>query len=247
MNPLCPCGAQPVYRDAYGLDGGPGVKFPLCLNVDGVSKLGAFEVPEIGPLAVGLDASGPCVAIVLRDTKQPARVYGHGSSHVLRVDDWRNVSQIADPIVVAHAIDMVELLKRPLAENVQPNESVNGVVVPINRALPIPLTTWAPGDGPDAVFAHALAPPDFSRVGAVRDEFAQARGSKIGSSHDALQKLIGQRSAGVDSTERASLFSSVRDVAESGAPPKCACGEEPVYRDEWGVWMCARCWLGCKS
>lgn len=62
------------------------------------------------------------------------------NSSILRVFGARSLAKICDPVVVADAVDVVELIFRPLSVHVQPRETVSQMKAPAYPDMAISIT-----------------------------------------------------------------------------------------------------------
>jgi hypothetical protein len=168
----------------------------LGLNVGGVGFFRRVKCAEPAPLLVGLDASHPAAAARVH-TDQTA-IGADGLVRVLGVASTIHHPQVAQPVVVGHAVDMVDLAVGPLAVNVQPSKSVHGVLGAIDSNDQVTIGSKCAND---IANFDAVGCSDFSghqsRLGIVIKKFAQTFCGKIGLSHDAVLSLCGQRPGGV--------------------------------------------------
>jgi hypothetical protein len=168
----------------------------LSLNISKVSFLRVFEVPNDDFFAVNMDQGSPYRS-VFDDTHVPMLVVFPRPADVLDVLRVRDVAQVADPVVSGVAVDMVNLVNRPLAVDVQPSETMGSVFVPVHPNVDVSGRLGFVVDRAelDANRGSNLSAKNSS-LGVVIKKFAQAIYAKIRFSHDALQKRIGQRPDG---------------------------------------------------
>lgn len=169
--------------------------FTLRLNVGKVRRLWRVEGAKVNVLSIDPNGRLPLPRAKLFHAQQPAGVTNSRLTLVLAVLRRACVSQVRNPVVVGDAVDMVDITFGPLTVHIKPSEPV----------FCVPLA-----DHPDtAVAALDVFPPcpvsrlNFGRLGQqprkyssfwfVVEQGAKKLCGKIGSSHDALLKLIGQR------------------------------------------------------
>lgn len=192
-----------------------GVHVSLCLQVGGVRLFRGIKPSEVHNLSVHLySRTRPPVCDGY--TKQAAKVSGLGVAQVLAVLRVRGGAQVGPPVVIAHAVDVVDLVWRPFARHVQPCQAVNEVKTLVNSCDQVALTVCAPGYFPCLVAAPVAGLETSSEEAGNRvvvESVPQAFGGEmIGISHDAGPLQSGQVSAGVGSAKRAPLSYGVNLV-----------------------------------
>ena len=178
----------------------------LGIQISGVRLLWRIEITKVSLLAMRNDGR-PVSTPAHRNTEKADLVVSLGSLPVLEVDGLRDITQIAPAVVVSDAVDVIYHASRPLASHVEPREAMRGVSVASDRDVGV---SDALIDAADQLArlpaSRVMQAREHAGFGFVVKKFAQTLRGKIGLSHDALQLLIGQRPAGVDSTARASSF-----------------------------------------
>lgn len=118
-------------------------------------------------------------------------------------------AKVIPVIFGAFAVFMVDDMGRPGASHIEPREAMPAKSLSVNLDLNVRILSCFDGSC-NGANSHSVGgghnPSKQPRLGIVVKDFAQSLRGKIGLSHDALQLLIGQRPAGVDSTARASSF-----------------------------------------
>ena len=190
------------------LQGAALVQLALRFKVSILCFLCGFERAEIDGSSANTDLSGKFSGAFLRTNAKPSRnIVAAGNTHILRIDFRRRMSQVRPSVVILDAIDAINKFLRKLSIHIKKRESMfciqnvidaNGSVAVGERSIAGALARFC--------LPFVLYPSEKAEVLIVVKDFAQARGGKIGNSHDALQLLIGQGPAGVDSTARASSF-----------------------------------------
>lgn len=86
----------------------------LRLQIRGLCSLDGVEQAKIGVALVDADSRHePASGMSVDAQHSRAFVVGRGPALVLKVDRPANVSQIADPVVAADAVDVVDVVFRP--------------------------------------------------------------------------------------------------------------------------------------
>lgn len=138
----------------------------------------------------------------------PAPVVRGRAVTVLEIFGVGGLSQIGESVVLPDAVYVVDLVCRPATMNKQPNQPMRPISTPIYPNLDVVAGAIA---GVCSGWNHAMstscagAGEPASRL-IVVEQFAQTRDGNIGSSHEAVFSLSGQRPGSVASTCSASLF-----------------------------------------
>lgn len=139
--------------------------------------------------------------VVPVSAKQPGRlVICAGLSHVLLVDGLGYISQLANAVVSGVAVNVVNLPIRPSPVKMQPSKAVRAVTAPINHDDRVSVRAASRNSSRFCRPATEYAPNENAGFGVVVKNFAQTLRGKIGLSHDAPSKRIGQRPVSVSST-----------------------------------------------
>ena len=183
----------------------------LGRQVCGVGELWGFENPQFCFLPC--DAYGrPEAGTVPTYTQKSKRIVYLRLALVLHVDRVRHTPEILNSVVRRVAINVVDMF-RPLAVNVQPSKSMRAVwgfaYLNLLVLFRCAATGWFPG--PHA--APCNDPSKRASVWVVVKKFAQTLRGKIGLSHDAPSKRIGQRPVSVSSTCGLRYFRASAGVA----------------------------------
>lgn len=183
------------------------VKSPLGHDVRGVSRFGGCVKTEVSTLTAYLDARLPLAfTCVPCDAKKSALAIQVCSPLVLGIERTAHISQVANPVVAPNPVLVVDLVSGPFASHVEPSEPVGqvGPIVNLDRDVPILVNTA--GQQTLSSAGPGFSPRKYACLLGVVKNLVQARSRKIGSSHEAVLSLIGQRPAGVDVTALASQF-----------------------------------------
>lgn len=147
-------------------------------------------------------------------SKQPRLIVASGVALVLQIFFVRHVSKILPAVVGGVAVNVIDMVFWPFASDVEPYKTMNQILAAKDTGIEIPVRHFRTNGLPeiaDSAAAPAIRclqsdPRQNAGFRGVVKKLAQTRGSKIGSSHEAVLSLIGQRPVSVASTERASLF-----------------------------------------
>jgi hypothetical protein len=167
------------------------------VKVSGMGLFWAFKTADCVVFAVKKYLCQPSFSsFVPSDAKQSrAFIAALRSSLILEILASAYISQIAKRVVGSIAINMVDIKCRPLAGHIQPRKAVRPVAFPIDKNKQVAFAVVAPNNGFRALNAQKLA-----SFGIVVKKFAQTLRGKIGLSHEAPVKRIGQRPVSVSST-----------------------------------------------
>ena len=172
------------------------VKLALCIQIRILGLLSTIKQSNLVSLAL-VHYSGFPLLTVKSYAKQPGKVFG--CSAVLSVHSRANVPQIFPSIVERVAIDVVDLVAWPLASHVEPCESMRKITMRPQSDANASFARDGTGNGPVCAPRNATGNPDKNASSwIVLKTFAQLLRGKIGTSHDALLMLIGQRPARVE-------------------------------------------------
>lgn len=188
----------------------PAMKLALCRYIRCVRLFWRIKSTKVLSSALGdyLCLESPAVSGVLNPEKSKL-IEAPSSALILDVHLSGHISQIRPAVVGSNAIDVVRYANRPCSGHVQEREPVRSAACLIDSDVDVPeVLSLAPSNATFPGARLVVAPGEDACQRVVVKNFAQARGGKIGSSHDALQKLIGQRPATISRRVRASLFSS---------------------------------------
>lgn len=184
------------------------VQFPFCVDVGGMGKLGRIKSAEVEILSASPDFCHPTPPVWANAKDAGMLVMRGGGSSVLLIDVLRNIAQVCKSVVGAIPVDVVNLVFRPFAVNVQVCQPVRQ-----KRLLVDADDFRAAGLRSGANNIASLPSPDIGEPGeytsfrVVVKKFAQTLRGKIGLSHDALLMLIGQRPASADNASGLRYFS----------------------------------------
>ena len=163
-------------------------------HVCGMSILYGIERSQITPFAVDTDA-GYVFTTGFEDSKHSSATIRAGLALVLHLFASRYFAEIVDRIVRAIPIDVINLAGRPPAENVEPCQTMRFSLSAsdFNTDVSEVIGVTSHFVGARAVGASAFKPSKHASFRIVMKAFAQIFRSKIGLSHKALQKLIGEK------------------------------------------------------
>jgi hypothetical protein len=194
-----------------GLDSTPDMKPALRLNVGGVGFFGRIEHAKVDALPVNAYIGKPLVADVVpvSANKVCRALIRARPSFVLRVLSFRDIPQIAKPVVGAVVVNVVNIPRWVFAVHKQPHKAVGRVALTVNSDEHIPVGIDAASNAAArCAFAAIHKPCELAGIRVIAEKFAQALRGKIGLSHEALQLLIGQRLGSVDALAGPRYFSA---------------------------------------
>ena len=177
----------------------------LCIKVGLMSILRAIELPEMNGSPINRDCGAETMTTSANPKESRSAVF-IGTLPILNVYHGGDISKIRPAVIRRIAINVVDVMLRPLASHVEPCKPVPVGIIGIGSDVNVAVFGNASGLRASEISTHIHSPGEKSRIRVVMQKLAQTLRSKIGLSHDALQKLIGQRPASVESAVRASLF-----------------------------------------
>lgn len=185
------------------------MKLALCLYIFGVSFVLVCEQAEVDHFLVDADLRTPLLSLGLpTHAEQAGSVAGSRVSLVLGVQPVVNLAKIHEAVAGWVAVDVVDMCRGPAAIGYEPRQPVRTMPGARDNDVDVAFRMPAACDISDAygvVFAGSAS--DDAGVGVVGEQLPRPVCTKIGSSHDAVLSLIGQRPGSVGSAARASLFS----------------------------------------
>ena len=126
------------------------------------------EVSEMDASSVDLDSRSPSVT-PLTDTTETGGTTSSGSPGVLLVLCDGDFSQVGQSVVIADAVDVIEVRGRPRTVCVQPRQAVSQIRLVLDGDLPITLVIDAASDPAESV--GPVPPPGKSTcVGVVMQD-----------------------------------------------------------------------------
>lgn len=182
----------------------------LGLNVCLRGCITSGEQPQVTLPAFGHDLRDPLlVARAPSDAKDSASAVAPRALHVLRVLRPRCFAQVGNPVVGPVAVNVVNHTCRPRTVHVQPSKPMRWVqrAADVDADVPVMLAFAASGEANKIGSKLALEPSEHPGIRVIVKQFAQARGGKIGGSHDAVPSQSGQRPARVSALGGPRYFS----------------------------------------
>lgn len=113
------------------------MKLGFSYSVCRVSHLSVFEVTDVFLDAVYVDCSAPCVCGFVPANPKKARLAVFIAAPVLQVFGVGRFTQIANSVVCAVPVDVVNAVFWPYAVDVKPCQPVSTVSAPINTDLDV--------------------------------------------------------------------------------------------------------------
>lgn len=197
------------------------MKYALGFAVGGVRKFSGCKTAEVLAFAGKSNLGIPLPSrLVQSDAKQPAGLVADWRSPlILLIGTMAGLSQVRKTIVCPVAVHVVNLLRRPFSGHIEPREAVGLVCVSVAAHAPVSIA----GIKASCTFSVAASgatfcPCECARLGIVVNKFAQTLRGKIGSSHDAVLSLIGQKPGSIRSRSRLRYFSGLHAMLHE---PNC--------------------------
>lgn len=194
-----------------GLDSTPDMKPTFRLNVGGVGFFGRIEHAKVDALPVDSYIGKPLVADVVPvgSNKVCCAFVRARPSFVLRVLRFRNIPQIAKPVICAIVVDMVNIANRVCAAHKQPHKAVRFVTPAVNRDVYVTARVDAPSNAAALCeFAAIHKPCELASIRVIAEKLAQALRGKIGLSHWTVLSSGGQRLGSVEALAGLRYFSA---------------------------------------
>jgi len=149
---------------------------------------------ELDYSSIHLQSNSPDACTRFLDADEPRNGVSEDASAVLSVECWRDITQVAEPIVRRISVDVVKVLFWPLSGGMEPCKPVAKVGGPIQSDDDVSVFSVITRHVASLAMALAVqAPCECARGLVVVKKLAQTLRGNIGLSHDALQLLIGQR------------------------------------------------------
>jgi hypothetical protein len=138
------------------------------------------------------------------DAKQTSSVAAFCALEIFKIHALRHITKVSESIVRWIAILVVYSESRRRASHVEPCKPMDEMRLSIDANAHSSALDYTPSNmANNGVLGGFFEPDEDPSLGIVVKQFAQALCGKIGLSHDALLKLIGQRRVGVDSARPA--------------------------------------------
>jgi hypothetical protein len=166
-------------------------------------RLWGTEITKADAFVVDRNDGAPFVRSLfpLVDAKKSVRLSFVRLALILRIHLHGHIAQILESVVTCVAVGVVYRPLWVIASHVKPSKSVGIVDNAINRDVEVAALFWAAGNLSDFDSAAGLHEPrKNTRLWVVVKKLAQTLRGKIGLSHDAPVKRIGQRPVSVSST-----------------------------------------------
>ena len=152
---------------------------------------------------------GPEAIVSLANTKDSALIVAKRRFQVLHVLSFSRLSKVAYSVVCWIAVYVVDKVFRPVSINKKPSRTMSRDMVFIDLQYHIPPGNTASSTPNESVFTWVGQPCKDSSFPVVVKKFAQSLCGKIGLSHDAPCKRIGQKPIRVISTSRLRHFNGL--------------------------------------
>lgn len=185
-----------------------GMKPALRFNVGIMRGLLGRERAEVNGLVFHADVSNPYAVLCgPRGSEKATCIERARNAHIFVVRGLRDITQIGRTVISAIAIDMVNVMRWPLAVHVKPCESMSEMVSTVYVDLDVAVAMPGTGNASDTnSVGRSRFPAKNAGFRLVFENFAKSFDAKIGLNHDALSVLIGQRRADARNIRPASRF-----------------------------------------
>jgi hypothetical protein len=152
----------------------------LKLQVFLMRLFGRIKTAFADALAISHDLHPP-FSLVRANTQQPNFVSHGGFSHVLQIAKPTNFSKVVKLIVLSVAVNVVNVVNRPLTSHVQPRQTMRQSFLVVNSYSPITCIQSAAGAFADKIWAACVVfPHKLSSVGVV----LKNRSKMVSGSHE---------------------------------------------------------------
>jgi hypothetical protein len=142
--------------------------------------LGRIKTAFANALAISHDLHPP-FSLVRANTQQPNFVSHGGFSHVLQIAKPTNFSKVVKSIVLSVAVNVINVVSRPLTSHVQPRQPMRQPFLIVDSYSPIACIHGAAGAFADKIWAACVAfPHKLSSVGVV----LKNRSKMVSGSHE---------------------------------------------------------------
>jgi Flp pilus assembly protein TadG len=176
----------------------------LGRKVGGAGFFWSKEVTQEDSIAVHVNVCTPLVGdivlgLAFGNANDSGAVVCSGSPLILAIAAPTYITQVADPVVVPDAVDMVNVVNRPSTINVQPSKAMGFVTAIVNVDLHVSAIGKVASSAASNSHATAHTPRKNPGLGAVVETFAQEFCGKIGISHAVvlLKRWFGERPSSV--------------------------------------------------
>lgn len=185
------------------------MKTPLHLDVSGVGFLGGVKRANVPAPATDHDSCQPTPTLRRPNHANQTTSAAPSRFSVLLILRVRGLSQIRPAVIRSIAADMVDLSAGPFACHPKPSKPMRKKGLLPNVDATVSVVGGQPRDSAGGFATPTIvgdSPSEDPRLCFVVKQLAQALCGKIRLIHDALQKLIGQKPASVESAVRALPF-----------------------------------------
>ena len=171
----------------------------FAVQVRRVRQFWRGKCPKVSALAVAIDVCAPSRAMTAYPKQTGRLVVPSCLCHILHVKAVSYIAQVFNTIVCCVPVYVVNVIDGPRSVYVKPRKSVRPIKPAANSYNDVALSVHAPSLIAEFDAATQVCfPLENASVGVVVKNLAQTRGGKIGSSHEAVLSLIGQRLTSVD-------------------------------------------------
>lgn len=179
----------------------------LFRDVGSMSGFCGEKIADVTVLAVDHDLRRPFSAfLVPRHAKQAGKCVAVRRALIVLIFCIRRLAEILEAIIRSIAVDVVDLICRPCAGLVEPDEPMSHVKTTIDLDSDVSVGTQVSCNIACLESPTVHAPNEQPGLGGEFKKLAQTRESNMGGSHEALLKLIGKRSSSVSSAVSTSFI-----------------------------------------
>lgn len=144
------------------------MKFAFGINIGCVRRFGGFKQPNPDRFVVDFDLGQPLI-VFLSDTRKSAFIFSRFL--VLRVFGVCDFAEIAQRIIRAVSVNVVQLFNRPAPVHMKPCESVGQIQSVINTNDNVTVPHDAPSDAAFSTSTAANCPCKNSRAWVIVKQF----------------------------------------------------------------------------
>ena len=191
----------------------------LLRHVGGVGLFGGGVATDVEIDPVEFDRRLKPVPVA-SDSKVSTRISRLRAALILHIHGCRDIAQVVESVVCPIAVNVINVSGRPDPVRGEPRKTVRRVKTLIDTKPDITLRGFAPSDitGSRPIPLSRGQADEFAGLWIVIEKFAQTLRGKIGLSHDAPSKRIGQRPASADNASGLRYFSGLHALLRE---PNC--------------------------
>ena len=150
----------------------------LCfgLEIGRVGFLLSCEHADVPTLSEGLDTGHPRLRLAARlgHAQESMAICSVGRPSVLQVVGPRDISQVGDRVVLAIAVDVVDIKHRPSPEDIEPSKAVGWIPHLVDANRQVPILRGASGPVAYSTDVELLEPSEDPSYWVVTENLTQA-------------------------------------------------------------------------